>query len=121
MQNQVFLEENTNILNSIYHGDQTAESINEIAAAAKSIIDDQRKNNKKVFILINVKDIQGQTASARKAALDQLNFLDFDKLAIFGASAVIKQIVRFLMTLTTKGEKVKYFDTEKEARDWLLE
>jgi hypothetical protein len=119
MQNEVLLEE-TGILNSIYHGDQTDASINGIAEAAKPLIEQCRLAKKKVLILIDVRDIHGQTAAARKAALDQLNFLDYDKLAIFGAKTFIKQIIVFLIAASGKKEKVRYFNTEEEARAWLL-
>ncbi len=121
MQNDIYLEEGTGIINSIYHGDQTTASINEIAEAAKPFILGLRKNKKSVMLLINVSDIHGQTAGARKAALDQINFLDYDKIAIFGAKMFIKQIVEFLIAVSGKSAKVKYFRDEESARKWLLE
>lgn len=121
MQNEVLWEKEASILNSIYHGDQTADTINEIAEAVKPMIAEMRANKKKVLILINLADIHNQTAAARKAALDQIDDLDYDKIAIYGANIFIKKVVEFLIASAGKREKVQYFNTEEEARKWLLE
>lgn len=121
MQNQIIFEEDTGILNSIYHGNQTAESIDAIAEAAVPLITKLRAKKRKVLILINSIDIKSQTAEARKAALDQLNFLDYDKIAIFGAAQFIRTIISFLISVARKKNKIRYFETEAEARAWLLE
>lgn len=120
MQNSIVLEKPDYILNSVYHGEQTDSSINEIAAAATTLIQQMRGEGKKVLLLVNLMDVGGQTAPARRAALNQINFLDYDKLAIFGGGVFLKQVVQFLITVSNRGAKVRYFDTEQEARAWLL-
>ncbi len=90
------LEEENNIILSIYHGDQTAATIREIAEAVKPVTAKLRSQGKPVYFLIDSSDIQRQDAGARKSAIDAINMLDYDKMAIFGASLFIKQVAQFL-------------------------
>ncbi len=118
-QNEVKLEEETQIILSIYHGDQTSESIRDAIDAAKPLTVKLRTIGKPVHILIDTSDIRSQDSGARKAALDGLESLDYDKLCIFGGQTIIKYITQFLIQVSSKKDKVRYFDTEKDARDWL--
>lgn len=120
MQNALLPVEDSGIITSVYHGSQTLDSVTEITQAVKPVITSLREQNKPVYLLIDARDLQDQNAGARKAAIDGINTLDYNKMAIFGAKTVIKYIAQFLIQVADKMEKVKYFNTEQEARDWLL-
>ncbi len=119
MQNEIRPEEDAGIIYSIYHGDQTKESIHDITVAAKEVITKLRGKQKPVYILIDVRDVKNQDSGGRKAAIDGINTLDYDKMAIFGASLMIKYVAQFLIRTSHMQDKVKYFTTEAEARAWL--
>lgn len=119
MQNTIQLEEENSVIYSIYHGAQTAQAIEEITHAVEPVIMGWRKKGKPVCILIDARDIQSQDAGARKAAITGIDALDYDKMAIFGASLFIKHVAQFLLAVAKKQERVQYFDTEEQAREWL--
>src|SRR5258708_8522416 len=100
MQNEMRLEEENNIIHSVYHGDQTTATINEIAEAVKPVAVKWRSEGKPVYFLIDSSGIEHQDSGARKAAIDAINTLDYDKMAIFGASLFIKQVAQFLIKVS---------------------
>jgi predicted glycosyltransferase len=120
MQNELKIEDSTGFIISIYHGHQTAVSILEIAQAAAQTIQSVRAQHKPVLLLIDTRDIESQDSGSRKAAIEAINSLDYDKMAIYGAPLFIKYVVEFLITVSQKKEKIKYFDTEEQARSWLM-
>lgn len=119
MQNEIRLEENTNIIYSLYHGDQTAVVLGEVIDAAKPMIQKLREQGKPVCLIVNTSDIKHQDAAARKLAAEAINTLDYDKLAICCAPLMIKHIIQFIIKASLKQDRVRYFDTEQAARDWI--
>lgn len=119
MQNEVWLEPNSSIIVSAYHGDQTSHSVQEAIECAQKFIGQLRQNHQPVYILINASDVKNQDSEARTKALDAFNTLDFDKLAIFGAPVFIKYVVQFLILAANKQTTIQYFNLESDARNWL--
>jgi len=119
MQNEVWLEPNSNIIVSAYHGDQTSTSVHEAVSAALEFINTLRQEHKPVYILVNASDIKGQDMDSRTAALEAFNTLDYDKLAIFGAPFFIKYVIQLLILAANRQDTIHYFDLESDARAWL--
>lgn len=45
--------------------------------------------------------------------------LDFDKAAVFGKNFLTRSLVRIIVVLSGREYKIKFFDSESQAVDWL--
>jgi hypothetical protein len=94
----------------------------------KKIIDGVIKNRiqmgkgKKIDWLIEVKNVKNAILSTqiRRTIAETMKTRTFGKVAVIGASTIIKLIVQFIMIASGK-KNVRLFSTEKEALRWLKE
>jgi len=88
--------------------------INEI----NELIKRDQKNSK---ILIDMTDTGRPSSHARKLHANNMKKLSksIKKAALYGASAMNRVMANFIIKASGMGEKVKYFNTEKEAILWL--
>jgi hypothetical protein len=119
MQNIIKYDEPSNIMLTTYHGSQTAAVFEETVENAIEVIKKIRAQNRPVHMLIDASDVTTQDSGARTAAINAINSLDYDKMAIFSSSVFVKYLVTFLIMAAQKQDKIKYFDTEEQARTWL--
>ena len=79
------------------------------------------KDKGKLLSLIDMSETTRPTSGSRKVhALNiKNNHNHFKKAAFFGASIMNRVLANFISKASGKGDKVKYFDTEKEAIHWL--
>ena len=77
------------------------------------------------FLLVNFSDAVSIAASGRKAVLDEFRDVRLDAAGVVGASFHIRVlsilITKALQTFTKRSHPLSFFDTEAEARAWLLE
>ena len=118
MPNTIELQPDGTLL-SIYEPVQTYETIHAVTLQSEPLIDAVRAKGKPVLILIDISQVRSQDIGARKAALEGIVALHFNKMAIFGASLLIKHVALFIIQVTGKADIVKYFDTKEEALRWL--
>lgn len=97
-------------------GKDVTEVINQVTVASTKI----RKQKKNVLVLVDISGIKSENSQARLEAMKLLK-LNYDKLAVFGASEDISQVVLYLIRTTAMLKKARYFNTESEARFWLLQ
>ncbi len=121
MANTIFIEPTTNIVVSIYDGVQTRDTLVAMTNQAKTYISQLRADQKPVLMLINTKGITNQDSGARAMAVEAINSLEYDKMAIFGANVFLKHVLSFMIQLALKKETVRYVDNEAEAREWLTQ
>ena len=74
-------------------------------------------------ILIDMSNIEKATLEARKIHLDNLVSRPdiFNKLALFGANTMNRVMANLFIRAAKMGNKVKYFNSENDALDWLKE
>lgn len=121
MANTVFIEPVTQILISKYEGDQTRDTLLDMSNRARPFIQELRSANKPVHMLVDTAAVNKQDSGARAMAVQAINSLDYDKMAIFGANVFLKHVLSFVMQLAIKKDRVKYFNTQEEARSWLTQ
>ncbi len=107
------------IILSVYQPEQTYQTIHDITEQTRVLTAQLRTEHKPVKIMIDVSQVTSQDTGARKAAMEGISSLDYDKMAVFGASIFIKHVASFIIQATGKVDKVKYFNTEEEAVHWL--
>ncbi|MBN2381021.1 STAS/SEC14 domain-containing protein [candidate division WOR-3 bacterium] len=58
---------------------------------------------------------------ARRAFRETANPKDYDKVAIFGASAATRMLAKVVLAITGVSKIAQFFKTEQEAIEWLKE
>jgi hypothetical protein len=84
-----------------------------------------RKSGKPVLILGELVANGGFEVEARNLFSDNVNQIDFDKIAAFSDNTIIKTLVNFFLMVGGEqilqgGRQVKFFTKRDEAVDWLL-
>ncbi|WP_437809326.1 STAS/SEC14 domain-containing protein [Sorangium sp. So ce1078] len=113
-------EEPDGILCVALHGDMSEETMRAMMAALRRVAESSRE----VLVLGDLRRAGTIPAPARKVAAEVMHTARLDVAAAVGASFSVRVVV----TLTTKGVQLltgrsyplAYFDSESEARAWLL-
>ena len=106
-----------------FFGIQTSDSV---IAAVNDLVERAKKLNAKnqpVFILVCVEqvpkiDISGKMAPARKQAVQAMRTAQYDRIAIYGNTAV-QIMVNTLVLIAGKRDKIRVFGDRVEALRWL--
>lgn len=106
-------------IHNIYQGDQNASTVKKVWGQLDQLTKKVRAKGKRVLILTDLTKLGKTPLSARTAGLDLMRKLDFDKAAVFGGSTFNQLLVNTIVIASGRGFQIKYFSTEKEARDWL--
>jgi dsRNA-specific ribonuclease len=79
--------------------------------------------NRKGLVLTDMSRIEKPTSRARKVHADNIknNHDKYEKLAFYGASVMNRVMANFIIKASGHNDKVRYFDTELEAINWLKE
>ena len=109
------------LLYNQYSGDQTVASLKQAQKEIGILTSQLRQKNKEVLILTDIRNLGKLNVSARSYAVEFIKHTDFDKVAIFGNQAVIERMVNFIIMASGRGYKMKYFTSEKAAKEWLLQ
>ena len=92
---------------------------------AEKIIEETSKLIKKYKqhskLLIDMTKTGRPTSKARKLHANNMKEQanHFKKTALFGASAMNRVMANFIIKASGRGDKVRYFNTEREAISWL--
>lgn len=116
--NQIFINAK-NLVEAKYQGDQTEE---DIASTYKQqlVLADQiaRKGLPRNF-LIDVSSLGKTTADSRKRAVEYIDKLEVNKLAVFGGNTFNRHLVNLILRAIGKTHLMKYFSSREEAEKWL--
>lgn len=117
--NRNFLAED-GVIHNVFIGDQNAETVKKTGSELEKLGNKVRGSGGRVLILTDLSKIGKVSLSARVAGLELMKNLDFHKAAIFGNYNQFIGIVSAISQAAGRSFKVKIFNTEKEAREWLL-
>ncbi len=113
-------EDSEGFLCTVVEGDLSDEMARAIAAECKRLSDSGRE----VLVLCDTHRTGTISPSARKVMANEMRAVRFDAIAIFGASFAVRVIstlaAKSVQILTQQSYPVHFFDTEAEARAWLL-
>lgn len=109
-----------------FSGDLSEDTVEDfkkgLAEASSIIVDCYHKENKKVHILLDMNDFTGKYSVASLTALTDFakkNKPFVDKTASFGGSDTVKMAGEIVITLSGR-DNIKIFDTQEEAKGWIL-
>jgi hypothetical protein len=99
-------------------GDHTKEDAIEII---KELQNHFLKDKGNLLAIIDMSETNRPSSGSRKVhAMNLKNNHDlFKKAAFFGASVMNRVLANFIIKASGKGDKVRYFDTQQEAIQWL--
>ena len=103
-----------------YEGDQTYETVAFITRSVLKATEQLRQKNMPVMILNSLAGVGKTSAGSRKAASEALLLDVYDKVAIYGANLFFRNLAKLIIIATGKSKSVKYFNTRKDAEQWLL-
>jgi hypothetical protein len=107
------------IIEQVYEGDQTYNSIRDSADELTEKIEELKKKNKDIKVLLDQTNIGKTTTGARRASVEALKHMDYEKIALFGGNSYIRHLSNFVIQASGKSKKVKVFVEKKDAKDWL--
>ncbi|WP_437276295.1 STAS/SEC14 domain-containing protein [Sorangium sp. So ce375] len=118
--NPALREDAEGILCTAIEGDISDDTARAIAAACRRLSDSGRQ----VLVLSDARGMGTISASARKVMAEELRNVRFDAIALFGASFAVRVVstlaAKTVQLLTRQSYPVEFFETEGEARAWLL-
>ena len=118
MQNSVKLN-SEGIVEAFVIGDQDYESFRKLANDADPLLIEQRKKGNPVLGLVDLTKKGHYTAASNRAAMEMLEKMDYDRVAMFGTEAVLKEVTEMIILAMGKHDKTKLFHTRDEAMAWL--
>lgn len=120
MPNRVFLNK-VGIIEQIYEGNQTAETIREMVENTEKISAPIRERKGRVLFLTDMTKVGSATYGSRKTSLEALVKGTYDWIALFGAPPFTRHLADAVIRVAGAEKKCRNFNTRKEARAWLEE
>lgn len=102
-------------------GDQTYMSFDNMRPTALDIIDEMQKKGQKRLGLIDISNQGAFSPDSNRAAMNILESLNYDKVAIFGAGRILEEIAKAIILAMGKSANTKLFSNREEAVAWLLD
>jgi ribonucleotide monophosphatase NagD (HAD superfamily) len=119
MANRIFYNEEGFVEVKI-EDDQTYMSFENLLPTAIDLLDKLQKEGKKRFGLIDVTNQHSFTPDSNRAAMNILESLNYEKLAIYGGGTVLRDVTKAIILAMGKNENTKVFQEREEALAWLL-
>jgi hypothetical protein len=114
----VWLDEERQIVRQVVVGDMDADDFMRLDAETTRVVHHLRDPGC-VKILFDSRQSEKASQKARRLAMETLRRPALYRLSVFGASRVARMMMRFIV-LVSGEKKIRAFDREKEALDWLL-
>jgi hypothetical protein len=118
--NRAYLDKN-GVICEFYDGEQDGASVEDMIAQTLPFVQTLVSQKKAVNILVDVTSMGHISLYGRQAAGKALKEWPFRRIAVFGASVYLRQLANLLLLATHKGNKVRLFPNETNARKWLEE
>lgn len=119
--NKVFINNKDRIGEIVLIGDQTRETANMAIEASIKLDADQQQKFDRVATLVDISQIGKISAESQQATIRGLAGVNFDKLAVLGATAPQEIVLKSVVELSGKSNKVKFFRDRGAAIKWLNE
>lgn len=118
MANRVFINPEGYVEVTII-GDQTGQSFRQSSAEAEPLIHQLRQASKPVLGLVDLTQKGKYTPESNKAAMQLLEDMDYDRIAMFGAEYVLKEVTELIILAMGRKDTTKLFGKREDAVAWL--
>ncbi len=103
-------------------GDQTPQTIEKVSQEGAALVRKVTKGDPEHSRqLVDISRSGSYSSESNKAAMKVIEFLEYERVAIFGGSHLLNDVINMVIMLMGKGGKIKTFDTRDEAVAWLSE
>lgn len=99
-------------------GHQTRASVQQYQDQVDQMVSQLRQSQKKALILVDLGGVTGHDSDVRDVGREMLKS-DFDALALFGENTTVRMIANWLIKTAGQDQRVRFFDSRKDALDWL--
>jgi len=118
MANRIFLNQD-NIVEAIIEGEQTYMTFDNLTMDAQALLVKLQQEGKPRLGLIDVTNQKNFTADTNRAAMQILESLNYDKVAIFGAKTLLTEVTKAIILAMGKTHNTKMFADRESAMAWL--
>ena len=105
----------------IIEGEQSYMTFANLMSEALDLLEQLQDEGKKRYGLMDITKQANYTADTNKAAMEMLESITYDKLAIFGGGLVLTEVAKAIVLAMGKGSNTKIYKTKEQALEWLLE
>lgn len=117
--NKVFINDQ-GLLEIHVVGDQTYDTVMQMGQEMKRLIAELESQHKPVLVLDDVTRMERTNTGARQAVNHIARTFSYKKAAMVGSSAPLMRYgTMLLLQAIGMGQKIKYFDDQQAAIDWL--
>lgn len=120
MSNKTFLN-HQGYIEHHYIGDQSYASVKKSMTIAARLASRLKTQGEDVMILADLTRLEKSTSESRKASLEALQSLPYDKIALFGGNLYVRHLANLIIKAAGKESVVKIFAARKQAEAWLRE
>ena len=100
-------------------GDQTYMTFENIMPTALDLMEELQRKGQQRLGLIDLTKEESFTPDANRAAMEIMEALNYDKLAMFGAGRVISEVAKAIILAMGKGSNTKISHDRESALKWL--
>lgn len=108
------------VIEIVFCGDQTQATVESVSKAGGILAGNLRLRGKPILVLVNLEKCGKSDVAARRAAATALKEPNYDRLAVYGASKVVKRITDIVIRAVNKERKVRIFSSRQAAVGWLF-
>jgi rRNA processing protein Krr1/Pno1 len=101
-------------------GDQTYDTFHRMISEVIPHIQQLKAQKKPVLGLVDLTQEGKITQDSNKGAMEVLEKTEYDRVALFGAPSVLKEVVHLIILAMGKKESTQLFSDRESAIAWLL-
>ncbi|MEI6249073.1 MAG: hypothetical protein WCP00_00535 [bacterium] len=119
MADRIFLNEE-GLIEVQVEGDQTYMTFENLKPDATELLNKLQQAGKPRLGLIDISKQGKFSADSNRAAMEVLESLNYDKLAIYGGNAITTEVSKAIVLAMGKSGNTKVYQKREEAVNWLL-
>ena len=119
MADRIFLNEEV-LIEVQVEGDQTYMTFENLKPDATELLNKLQQAGKPRLGLIDISKQGKFSADSNRAAMEVLESLNYDKLAIYGGNAITTEVSKAIVLAMGKSGNTKVYQKREEAVNWLL-
>lgn len=118
MANRIFLNQD-GIVEAIIEGEQTFMTFDNLTMDAQELLNQLQKEGKPRLGIIDITNQANFTPDTNRAAMQILESLNYDKVAIYGAKTLLTEVTKAIILAMGKTHNTKIFADRESAMAWL--
>ncbi|MEI8338603.1 MAG: STAS/SEC14 domain-containing protein [bacterium] len=120
MANRVFLNPD-GYIEVVLDGKQSYMTIDNMKYTIQDLINQLEQQGKPRLGLVDLTTDETYSPDSNKAAMQTLESLNYEKIAMFGAGEVLTEVTKAIILAIGRSHNTKIFKSREEAVKWLLE